>query len=150
SVLVIASNAYGRQQPVVQPPPQSTSSGILSLDQAIQLALAQASQYQQTRLAELIAREDVRQAKIAFLPKVEGTLAETYNSPEGGPHPVGTSREMSFINANAITEHLAVAGVAGDLDVSGKLRATLRRNVALLEAARAGTEIARRALVQAV
>jgi outer membrane protein TolC len=57
---------------------------------------------------------------------------------------------MSFINANAITEYEALAGVTGELDVGGRLRATLRRNVALLEAARAGTEVARRALIQAV
>ena len=40
--------------------------------------------------------------------------------------------------------------MAGDFDVAGKLRATLAKNRALLAAAHAGTEVARRALVQAV
>jgi outer membrane protein TolC len=40
--------------------------------------------------------------------------------------------------------------VSGDFDIAGKLRATLARNRALLAAAHAGTEVARRALAQAV
>ncbi len=40
--------------------------------------------------------------------------------------------------------------VAGDIDISGRLRATLAKNRALLAAAHAGTEVARRALAQAV
>jgi outer membrane protein TolC len=40
--------------------------------------------------------------------------------------------------------------VTGNLDLAGRLRATLRRNVALLEAARAGTEASRRELILAV
>src|SRR5262245_6197487 len=120
AVFVLSSSAHARGQTPVQPASQPVGPGALSLDQAIQLALNQASQFQQSRLAELIAREDVRQAKIAFLPKFEATLAETYNSPESGTLPPGTPREMSFINANAVTEHLAVGGIAGDLDVSGK------------------------------
>ena len=106
----------------------------------------QASAFEQARFAELIAAEDVRQARAAFLPRVVGTFSHVYNSPAIGVRP----REMSFINANAITEYETLAGVTGDIDTAGRLRATLRRNVALLEAARAGTEVARRALVQGV
>jgi len=40
--------------------------------------------------------------------------------------------------------------VSGDLDVAGKLRATLAKNRALLAAAHAGTDVAKRALAQAV
>jgi outer membrane protein TolC len=40
--------------------------------------------------------------------------------------------------------------VAGDFDIAGRLRASLARSRALLSAAHAGTEVARRALVQAV
>ncbi|HWW76046.1 MAG TPA: TolC family protein, partial [Pyrinomonadaceae bacterium] len=46
------------------------------------------------------------------------------------------------------SEYQALLNVSGDLDLSGRLRATLARNRALLEAARAGTEVARRALRQ--
>ena len=43
-----------------------------------------------------------------------------------------------------------MAGAAGEIDTSGRLRATLKRNKLLLESARAGSEIARRDLIQAV
>jgi len=49
-----------------------------------------------------------------------------------------------------MTEYQSLAGAAGDIDLAGRLRAALRRSVAALEAARAGTEIARRTLIQAV
>ena len=44
----------------------------------------------------------------------------------------------------------AFVNVSGDFDVAGKLRATLAKNRALLAAAHAGTDVARRALAQAV
>jgi outer membrane protein TolC len=43
-----------------------------------------------------------------------------------------------------------LVNVAGDLDIAGRLRASLARNRALLAAAHAGTDVARRALAQAV
>jgi len=43
-----------------------------------------------------------------------------------------------------------VVNVSGEIDIAGKLRATLAKNRALLAAAHAGTEVARRALNQAV
>lgn len=127
-------------------PPALQAANSLALGDAVNLAIAQASNFQQARLAEQIAAEDVRQARLAFLPRVAGTFTYTYNSPAIGVRP----REMSFISADAINHPEALAGVTGDLDVGGRLRATLRRSVALLEAARAGTEVARRALVQGV
>ena len=145
---VIRPPAVPFSPPLSARPGQSTNT--LGLDEAVRLAIAQASNFQQAQLAELIAAEDVRQARLAFLPRAAGSLAHLYNSPARGPHPAGTPREMSFISADAITKYEALAGVTGELDVAGRLRATLRRNVALLEAARAGTEVARRALVQAV
>src|SRR5262245_56913499 len=45
---------------------QTATPNRLSLDEARRLALAQASTFQQAHLAELIAAEDVRQARIAF------------------------------------------------------------------------------------
>src|SRR5438067_10816323 len=39
----------------------------LALDDAVRLALVQASNFQQAQLAERIASEDVRQARLAFL-----------------------------------------------------------------------------------
>jgi multidrug efflux system outer membrane protein len=99
-------------------------------------------------LNERIAAEDVRQAQSAFLPKVTSPVDYIYTSPAIGLLP-GEPRTQSFIANNAIGEYQALINVAGDLDINGRLRATLARNRALLEAARAGTEVARRTLAQA-
>jgi outer membrane protein TolC len=90
----------------------------------------------------------VRQAQAAFLPRVTAPLDYIYTSPALGT-PLGQPRTQSFIANNAISEYQALLSIAGDIDIAGKLRATLERNRALLTAARAGTEVARRALNQA-
>lgn len=113
------------------------------------MALKQASTFQQAQFNERVAAEDVRQSRIAFWPRLSVPSSFIYNSPARGVVTPGTPRPPSFIGANAITEYQALAGIAGELDTSGRLRATLRRNQALLEAARAGTTVARRALVLA-
>lgn len=142
--LLIAVTAAGEvycQQP--QPSPQ------LALDEALGLAGAQVSALQQARLNERIAEEDVRQARVAFLPKITTPLHYIYTSPAPGLPP-GEPRTPSYIANNAIGEYQALVNVAGDFDIAGRLRAQLARNRALLDAARAGTEVARRALMQAV
>jgi outer membrane protein TolC len=121
----------------------------LTLDEALRLANAQASSFQQATLNERVAAEDVRQAQAAFLPKVSAPLSYIYTTPVIGSKP-GTPREQSFIANNAISEYQAFVNVEGDFDIAGKLRATLAKNRALLAAAHAGTDVARRALVQAV
>jgi outer membrane protein TolC len=135
--------------PVQQP---ASSANRLTRDEAVRLALMQASAFQTSRYAELIASEDVRQARIAFLPRITAPSTVIYNSPTLGPVFAGIPRadQHSFIATNAITEYQALLGASGDIDLAGRLRAALRRSVALLEAARAGTEIARRTLIQAV
>jgi outer membrane protein TolC len=124
----------------------------LTRDEAVRLALAQASAFETARYAELIAAEDVKQSRVAFLPRITLPSTVIYNSPTLGPVAPGTPRaeRFSFISANAVVEYQTVAGASGDIDLAGRLRAALRRSVALLEAARAGTEIARRTLIQAV
>src|SRR3989440_10891900 len=130
--------------------PQATQpSNPLTLDEALRLAHAQASSFQQATLNERIAAEDVRQAQAAFLPKVSAPLSYVYTSPALGLPP-GEPRAPSFIANNAISEYEGLVNVSGDLDVAGKLRATLAKNRALLAAAHAGTDVAKRALAQAV
>jgi outer membrane protein TolC len=120
------------------------------LDEAVKLALTQASTFEQARFNERIAAEDVRQARAAFLPRIVAAPTFIYTSPEiGVSAPPGTPRTPSFIGANAITEYQGLANFSGEIDTAGRLRAALRRNLALLEAARAGTESARRNLVGA-
>ena len=121
----------------------------LTLDEALRLANAQASTYQAAVLTERIAAEDVKQARAAFLPKLSAPLAYLYTSPAQGLPP-GEPRTPSFIASDAIGAYEAFASVSGDFDIAGKLRATLARNQALLAAAHAGTDAAKRALAQAV
>jgi outer membrane protein len=164
-IVVLSVCAVGRGQqpvapPVVSPPPAPalrvtpapppsplsvTPAPPLSVDEAVRLALQQASTFQQATLNERIAAEDVRQARAAFLPRLESRLSYIHASPVRRVSP----RTASYIAANAVDEYLGLVGVTGDLDLSGRLRATLERNIALLEAARSGTEVARRALIQA-
>jgi outer membrane protein TolC len=126
-----------------------TAPPVVTLDDALRLALAQASTFIEAQLNEKIAEEDVRQATAAFRPKVSAPLSYIYNSPAHGLDP-GEPRAPSFIASDAISAYEGLVNVSGDIDIAGKLRATLSKNRALLAAAHAGTEVARRALVQAV
>ena len=130
------------------PSPQPTPAPLL-LDEALRLANAQASTFQSAVINERIAAEDVRQAQAAFLPKVSTPLSYIYTSPALGLPP-GEPRAPSFISADAIGVTDALVNVAGDFDIAGRLRASLARNRALLAAAHAGTDVAKRALAQAV
>jgi outer membrane protein len=130
-------------------PAQTQTTNPLTLDEALRLANAQASTYQSAILNERIAAEDVKQARAAFLPRLSAPLAYLYTSPAHGLPP-GEPRAPSFIASDAIGAYEAFASVSGDFDIAGKLRATLARNRALLAAAHAGTDVAKRALAQAV
>jgi outer membrane protein len=140
------------QRPLESPPPPAAqeSARPLTIDEAVGLALGRASAFEQARFNEQIAAEDVRQARAAFLPRVEVAPNFIYTSPARGVNaPPGTMREPSFIGANAVTEYQGLVNVSGELDTAGRLHAALRRNIALLEAARAGSEAARLTLVGA-
>src|SRR5882724_221880 len=150
-VASLARSADAQQQ---QPAPAPTSSPQvvstpLSREEAVRLALAQASAYQQAQFSEQIAAEDVKQAKAAFLPKITAPLAFIYTTPFVGNPIVSPSGDPSFIAANGIKEYQAFLNVAGDIDLAGRLRATLQRNRLLLQAAHFGTEVARRDLIVA-
>jgi outer membrane protein TolC len=122
---------------------------LLTLDEALRLADTQASSFQSALLNERIAAEDVRQARAAFLPKVSTVLSYIYTTPALGLPP-GEPRGPAFITSDGIGVSDALVNVSGDFDIAGKLRATLARNRALLAAAHAGTDAAKRALVSAV
>ncbi len=141
-VVCLASFAQGQTQPTLSPNP-------LTLDDVLRLANAQVSTLQSATLNERIAAEDLNQARAAFLPKVSAPLSYIYTSPALGLPP-GEPRAPSFIANDAIGAYEALVNVSGDFDIAGRLRASLNRNRALLAAARAGTEVARRALAQAV
>ena len=132
-----------------QVPSPSPSLAPLSLEEALRLANTQASTFQTAILNERIAAEDVRQAQAAFLPKVSTPLSYIYTSPAIGLPP-GEPRGPSFVSADGIGVYDAFVNVSGDFDIAGRLRATLAKNRALLAAAHAGAEVARRELAQAV
>jgi len=145
-VLVCAALTSQAQTPSPSPTPQTPA---LSLDEALRLANAQASTFQTALLNERVAAEDVRQARAAFLPKVSTPLSYIYTSPALGLPP-GEPRGPSFVSSDGIGVYDALVNVSGDFDIAGRLRATLARNRALLTAAHAGAEVARRELAQAV
>ena len=156
SVAVPSPGASGTPLPQVSPSPfvslttqNVQGPGLLTLEEALRRANALSSSFKQAGLNEKIAAEDVRQAQAAFLPRVSAPVSYLYTSPALGLPP-GTPRAPSFIANNAISEYQAYLNVSGDIDIAGRLRATLAKNRALLEAAHAGTEVARRALTQAV
>lgn len=129
--------------------PPSNQSRQLTLDEVLRLANAQASSFQSALLNERSAEEDLKQARAAFLPKVSAPLSYIYTSPALGLPP-GEPRAQSFIANDAIGAYEALVNVSGDFDIAGRLRATMAKNRALLAAAHAGTDVARRALAQAV
>jgi len=145
--LVCVAITSQAQTPSPSPTPQTTPA--LSLDEALRLANAQASTFQTALLNERVAAEDVRQARAAFLPKVSTPLSYIYTSPALGLPP-GEPRGPSFVSSDGIGVYDALVNVSGDFDIAGRLRATLARNRALLTAAHAGAEVARRELAQAV
>ncbi len=121
----------------------------LSLDDALRLANAQASTFQTALLNERLAAEDIRQAQAAFLPKVSAPLSYIYTSPALGLPP-GEPHGPSFVTSDGIGVYEGLVNVSGYFDIAGRLRATLAINRALLAAAHAGAEVARRELAQAV
>ena len=164
-VLISCAAAFGQTAtPTAPPTPTGTNNPQIdtpiSRDQAVQMTLRQVSTYNQTQLNERIAAEDIRQSRFALYPKITSNPTLIYTSPaltnsnpNGTPSlPVGnnvnnSSRPPSFLGANAISEYQGLLTATGEIDTSGKLRATIRRNRALLAAARSGTEAARRGLI---
>jgi outer membrane protein len=139
---------------------QALSTKPLTLAEAIDLSLQQASAFKSAQINQQIAAEDVKQAKAAFYPKVVAAPTVIYTTPSlgntvtagvtDGNFAAVTSRPPSFLGANAVSEFQALINTSGEIDTSGKLKATLKRNQALLESARLGGEIARRDLIGGV
>lgn len=88
----------------------------ISVEQAVELALKNASVYRQAQVDERIAREDVRQARAAFLPQFSipltytGTTSSRYRVPD---EPL----TFSFTSASAINETSAFINASGSADL---------------------------------
>jgi outer membrane protein TolC len=127
---------------------RTTSRRTLSLDEAVSLALVNASAYQQSQFDERLAREDVRQARAAFFPEL--TMPITYfGTTTSRVRAEGDPLVTSYVSSSAINETIALVNASGEIDLSGRLRASLRRSRSLLAAAHAGAQVARRDLVLA-
>jgi outer membrane protein TolC len=137
------------QQPLSPPsatqPTPAPPASALSLSAATAAALQQVSAFQQAQIEQAIAAEDVRQAEAALLPRARDSFTITYNSPA---HPLTDPASPSFLAQNAIHEYQNLLGVTGEWNFG--LIAAIRRSRALQTAARAGTEVARRAFVRGV
>lgn len=149
AALVFFGAAQFASAQTAQPKPAQTQQKFVSLDEAVRLALAQASTFKQSQLNEQIAAQDVFQAKRAFLPKISANPTLVFTSPTLGAVTPGVPRPPSFLGANAITEYQGLVTASGEIDASGRLRANRRRAQFLLQAAQAGTETARRNLTGA-
>lgn len=125
-----------------------TTPKILTIPEAIDLALKQASNYKTAQINEQIAQEDINQARAAFYPRITAQPNFIYTSPSLAK--TNGVREPSLLGADAITVYQGLINASGEIDTSGRLKATLLRNRALLESARAGSEIAKRELIQSV
>ena len=124
----------------------TTEHRVLTVNQAVELALGNASLYRQAQLDERVAREDVKQSRVAFLPQL--SLPLTYNGTTSSQlRAPGDPLIYSFVSSSAINETSAFLNASGPIDLSGRLRAALRRSRALLEATHAGTLAARRSLI---
>ena len=146
-VIISATQIVFSQTPLASPIPVQDPP--ITVEQAIRLALSQASIFKQSELTEQIAAEDLLQSKAAFLPRLSANPTVIYTSPSLGSVAPGIVRPPSFLGANAITEYQGVFSASGEIDLSGRLRSNRQRAMFLLQAAKAGTEVARRSLVNA-
>lgn len=155
-LLLFAPLIFGQTQntsvekPFENSPSVFDQAKILTLAEAVDSALKQASNFKAAQINEQIAAEEVNQAKASFYPKITAQPNLIYTSPSFAKPIDGAPRLPSFLGANAISEYQAVVNAAGEIDVSGRLKATLARNRLLLASAHSGSEIAKRDLIQAV
>lgn len=126
----------------------TTKNRTLSVEQAVTLALDNATSFRLAQFEEQSASEDVKQARAGLLPQFNMPLTYWGTTPSMVRQP-GDPLIASYVAASAINESIGSVNVSGTIDVAGKLRAELQRSRALLAAAHAGTMAARRNLVLA-
>src|SRR5262245_34463569 len=156
TVSTVTQTSSGQAGQVQQPPPYynylygstTTNNRNLSVEQAVTLALDNAASFKQAQFEEQSASEDVKQARSALLPQFNMPLTYWGTTPSTVRQP-GEPLTFSYVASSAINESIGWLSATGTVDISGKLRAELRRSRALLAAAHAGTMAARRNLVLA-
>ncbi len=124
---------------------QTTTQAPRSLADVQSIALQQVSALRQAEIDEAMATEDLRQAQASLLPRARSASTITYNSPA---RPPTSTSDPSFIASNSLHEYQELLGVTGELNFG--VTAAIRRARAMLRAARAGTDIARRSFLRGV
>ncbi len=114
----------------------------LSLEDCIRLAGSVSNAVALARQEARIAAFGVAAARSGFLPHSGVTTGVIYNSPRPG--------SQAFISFNGTREYIAQAGVALELDTSGRLRAAYARAKVDRDTAEAGIRISERDLRRAV
>jgi outer membrane protein TolC len=156
AVLAVTNSLSQQAQAQQQPPTYydypygspTTKNRALSVTEAVKLALSNATSFRQAQFEEQSAGEDVKQSRAALLPQFNMPLTYWGTTPSQIRQP-GDPLTFSFVASSAINESIGWVSATGTVDVSGKLRAELKRSHALLAAAHAGTAAARRNLVLA-
>jgi outer membrane protein TolC len=145
ALIVVHALATSRVAAQPQPSQSQSQSQPMSLSAVTAAAFGVASTYQQAQIDEATAAEELRQARAAMLPALRSAGTFAYNSPARPPAPANT---QAFIAQNAVREYQGLAGFAGNWSFG--MSAAVQRSRALLQAAHAGTEVARRALARGV
>ncbi len=127
-------------KPALAAPRDDAGSTELSLSDAIRNALAAANDYAIAKDDEQVAAGEAKSAAMRLLPALGANASVVYNSPS----PAGG---QSFLSENSVLWYRATGGISGSL--LGGTGAQIKADRALLAAAHAGTEIARRNLIQA-
>jgi outer membrane protein TolC len=157
-ILLCAQGSYAQvAAPPAQTPPAETAkqqgttaatSIRLTLQDALNLARKNNTQYQAAVTSAGLAREDRTQARDALLPSVAYNNAAIYTEGVGATQAKNTGFPVIFIANNAVHEYISQASIHEAIDVAGF--AAWRRMAATAAVARAQAEIASRGLVVTV
>ena len=115
----------------------------LSLADCLRLANSAPNTVTWARQEARIAALGIITARSSFLPRAGLTAGAVYNS----PRPAGS---QAFVSFNGSREYITQAGIAVELDTSGRLRAAYARAKVDRDAAEAGVRISERDLRRAV
>lgn len=140
-LLLFAVNSWAQTNAPAGPRPTQTSPVTVSLQDAIRLAQANASQFRTAVTAAGLAHENKVQARAALLPGASYTTGAVLTQPNGTPSGV-------FIANNAPNEYISWGNAHQSLSLA--LISDYERVGALDAMAQANLEIARRGLVTTV
>ena len=138
----LAAQTAARQGTAPAPPLR------LTLQDALNLARKNSTQYQAAVTGAGLAREDRTQARDALLPSVAYNNSAIYTQSAGPGLAKSTGVPVLFIANNTVHEYISQANIHEAIDVAGV--AAWRRSSAAAAVARAQAEIASRGLVVTV